>query len=274
MNAAKMIGPGLAGIILATLGVSWAFLVTALLYLAVIVPFAIIDVARRARPVEDLHALRAFVATARHIFERKKLAACLGVMAVAAALGMPILQLTPVFASDVFDVGPVGLGVLAGALGVGGVASAPVLAGWTYKIPMGRLIAGSLLGYGVAIVAFAQAPHYWFAVVAMVFVGAGFLFASATVISVLQLGVPDEMRGRMVAVFTTVFAVAYPIGALAQGWAADHIGARLTVTVAGLGIVITALIMAGAREVQSQLAESAEDVGGEPAEFGSEVLPT
>jgi MFS family permease len=82
------------------------------------------------------------------------------------------------------------------------------------------------------------------------------------------------MRGRMVAVFTTVFAVAYPIGALAQGWAADHIGARLTVTVAGVGVVVTALILAGAREVQSQLRESAEEVGGEPADFGSEILPT
>jgi predicted MFS family arabinose efflux permease len=224
---------------------------------AAIASIAMIDVPRRISVRARQRVLTAFADTTRYILQRRALATCIGAMCVASALGMPILQLTPLFATDVFDVGPGGFGILAGALGFGGAASAPVLGGWTQHIPSGRLIAGSLLGYGLAIVAFAQAPSFPLAVVAMVFVGAGFLFASSTVISVLQLGVADELRGSVAAVFSTAFAVAYPIGSLVQGWASDHVGPRLTVTVAGAGVAVAAIYMATSRRIQSELRGSA-----------------
>ncbi|MEX2558188.1 MAG: MFS transporter [Actinomycetota bacterium] len=253
MNAAKAIGPGLAGAILATLGPSWAFLFTAISYVAVIGAIAVISVPNRPRPVEQRRAVAAFADSVRYIAQHRELAACIAVMCAVAALGMPVLQLTPIFATDVFHLGPTGFGILAGALGFGGVVSAPILGGWTQHLARGRLIACSLLGYGLALITYAQARSFPFAVVAMALVGVGFLFTSSTVTSTMQLAVRDALRGRVVAVFTTAFAIAYPIGSLVQGWAVDHAGPRQTVTVAGVLLAVIATGLLASRGVQDRL---------------------
>jgi predicted MFS family arabinose efflux permease len=159
-------------------------------------------------------------------------------------LGNPLSQFAVIFAEDVFDVGALGLGVLTASLGVGAMLSAPLIGGYGEALPRGRLIQYSLILYGVSIAAFGIAPVYVAAVVALLFAGAGFLSVISSSNTAIQLLVDEHMRGRVMALRIMSFTGSYPIGALAQGWLADQIGPRATVTLAGALLVAIASALA------------------------------
>ncbi|MGY6501714.1 MAG: MFS transporter [Acidimicrobiales bacterium] len=244
-NAARAFGPAIAGILLATLGATWAFLVNALSFVFVLVALSLV----RTRPARRAVALsggfvRQFDRAVRYTRTQPGIVVGMAVAVLVGALGNPIQQFTVIFAADEFGVGPLGLAFLNVALGLGAILAFFVVSGWDNVVTKATLVRWSLLLYGGAVVAFAVSPVYALGLVALVVVGGGFLAVISTTNTAVQTIVADHIRGRVMAVRIMAFTGAYPLGALLQGWVADMVGARPTVAGAGLVLVAAGIVLA------------------------------
>ncbi|OLT15479.1 hypothetical protein BJF78_02040 [Pseudonocardia sp. CNS-139] len=237
-HLARAVGPAIAGLLLATLGATWAFFLNAVSFVFVLGALLLVRARPRTRPPMGKGVLRQFGRALRYVRGQPGIVAGVVVAVLVAFLGNPIFQFTVVFAAEVFVVGPIGLSLLNVALGVGAVLAAPVVSGWDSVVSRAAVVRWSLLCYGVALVVFATSPGYAVGVVALVVMGGGFLAVISTVNTAVQTIVADHLRGRVIALRTVAFTGAYPFGALVQGWLSDAFGPR--VTVAGAGLVLLA----------------------------------
>jgi MFS family permease len=238
-NAARAVGPALAGAVLA-IGPSWAFLANGVSYAAVIVALLLIRLAPKVEAaVTERHLFREFAESLRYTRDNRGMLLAVLLVGAVAFLGNPLFQLIPVFAKDVFHVGAGSYGVLTGALGAGGVIGAVLLGSLGNVERRGRLIGFALLFYAVSVASFALAPTFALGLVAMACAGMAFLTTVASLNTSVQLLVPESLRGRVMALYIMMFTGAYPLGSLVQGALADRIGARATV--AGAGTILAAI---------------------------------
>lgn len=243
-NAARAIGPAIGGVLLATLGPEWAFGTNAVSYLFIIGALLLVRAGR------GLHIQRSqftFIqqirSATRYIRSQPGIMMALVIAFIVGFLGNPVFSFTVVFAGAVLDVGPVQLGIMNAALGVGAFAAAPLVGGGKFA-PKLSLVAGvGLIVYGVMLVVFALAPSYPISVLALAVIGACFLAVVASINTAGQVIVADSFRGRVLALRMMVFTVAAPIGGLVQGWFADMVGPRPTVVVAGLLMATVAVML-------------------------------
>lgn len=246
-NAARAIGPGIAGILLATLGPGWAFFLNAVSFAFVLAALALVRNRQVARESELSGGfLRQFRRAMRYTAAQPGILVGIVVAVLVAALGNPVFQFTVVFAAEIFSVGPVGLSLLNVALGIGAVLAAPLVSGWDNLFSRATLTRWSLLVYGAAVVSFALAPGYVVGLISLVVVGGGFLVVISSTNTSVQVIVADHMRGRVMALRIMAFTGAYPIGALIQGVVSDRIGPRPTVAGAG-ALLLAAGIWLGTR---------------------------
>lgn len=242
-NAARAIGPALAGVLLAVAGPAWAFFLNGLSFIAVLGALALI----RPAPNERQAGLaRGGVAAGfneglRYINARTGIRVSIVCAMLVAFFGNPVTQFTVVFVGDVYDAGPRVLGVLAAAVGIGAVLIAPMLSTWDGVIARASLVRWGLPGYALAVIGFGLAPVWQLGLVALLLVGAGFLVVIATTNTAVQMIVADEMRGRVMSVRVMGFTLAFPVGSLVQGALGDLIGPQPTVVISGsilLGVAI------------------------------------
>lgn len=236
-NAARAIGPAIAGVVLATLGPAWAFFLNAVSFGFVIVALLFmrtVDV-QRERPEGTVR--QQFAEGWAYVRRSREILLCMALVMLVAGLGMPVAQLMPVYAADVFHVGKQGYGLLVSALGIGGIIATPIIGGWGGVVRRSRLVLVSLLLYGVALLGFAHAPLMAVAVGSIAVAGACFLAVISTLNTTVQLLVEERLRGRIMAIYVMTFTAAYPIGSLLQGWVADQVGVRATTTTAALILI-------------------------------------
>jgi len=242
-NAARAFGPALGGLVLAQLGVGWAFLLNAASYVVVLAVLVAIAVPRLTRDAHHDSVLRGLVTSVRYTARRRGLLTCVLAVAGLGLLASPVNALLVVFAEDVFDVDRFRYGLLGAALGLGAVLSAPLVAGPGTGVRRSLLAGVGMAAHGAALVAFALAPSYWFGVALLVVAGAAYLPVAATLNTTLQLQVDESMRGKVLALYITVFTVAIPVGSLIAGTVASAVGAPATLAVgAGLFLVVTLLL--------------------------------
>ncbi len=232
-NAARAIGPALAGIVLASWGASAAFLLNAVSYVAVVGALALVRVQLPRLGGRGGSVLRGFGAAFGYLKRRAGIWRGVVLAMVVAFLGNPILQFTIVWAEDVYGVGPEALGVLTGAIGIGAIAVAPWVAGAMGDIPRAQVVRVGLPAYGAAVMGFGLSTGYWFGVVCAAIVGAGFLAVISTTNTAAQSIVAEHFRGRVMAIRVMGFTAAYPLGGLLQGWLADRIDPAIVVSTAG-----------------------------------------
>jgi predicted MFS family arabinose efflux permease len=158
-------------------------------------------------------------------------------------LGNPVFGFTVVFASDVFHVGPAGLGALNASLGIGSVFTALLLKG-NRPGSLGRTVKWALLVFPMGMAGFAVAPSAVAGGVALVVVGGCFLSVVSAANTAMQLIVADHMRGRVLAVRIMLFTLSLPVGSLVQGWISDQIGPRATVLAAAGLMLAIGLVLA------------------------------
>jgi predicted MFS family arabinose efflux permease len=241
-NMARAVGPAIGGLLVATVGAGAAFLVNSLTFSAVIGSLLLIPSRGRPPSTDTHHGLLAQLGTTlRYIRGERGIMTAIAVAMLVAALGNPVQTFTTVFADEVYDVGAAGYGVLAMALGVGAIIGAPFLSGWGELMSRGRLVAGSLVVYGLAVMAFGQSRLYVIGVIALALCGFSFLAVVASTNTATQLIVGDERRGRVMAVRISGFTLAFPVGAFVQGLVSDVIGPELTITIAGTILLLVAL---------------------------------
>jgi MFS family permease len=237
-NAARAFGPAIAGVLLATVGPTLAFLVNGLSFVFVLVALLLVRTRPPARTVPLSGGfIRQFGRAVRYTRSQPGIVVGMVVAVLVGALGNPIQQFTVVFAADEFEVGPLGLAFLNVSIGLGAVLAFFLVSGWDNVVTKATMVRWSLLAYGGAVVAFALSPTYALGLVALTVVGGGFLAVISTTNTAVQTIVADHIRGRVMAFRIMAFTGAYPLGALIQGWIADQIGARPTVAGAGAILV-------------------------------------
>jgi MFS family permease len=244
-NAARAFGPALGGLVLATLGVSWAFFFNALSFFLLSVGLLLVRVVRRDRPARNgrSRVLAETWMAMRYVRTRPGILTALVVVFALGFFGGPLFNLLVVFAQDVYDVGDGAYGLLAACIGAGAILAAPLVAGWGSRQSRSRMTSLAMVGYGLALVVFATAPNLTVGAVALFVAGAGYLGISSTLNTTVQLQVTEAMRGRVIALYIMSLTAAMPLGSLVQGALIDVIGPQTTVAGAGVVFLVVFVVL-------------------------------
>ncbi len=242
-NAARGIGPALGGLILALAGPSWAFLGNSLSYSAVLIALLIV----RPNQTRQVHVQRrvgkGFVEALRYIRTQPGIGAGIGLAAVVAFFGFPLLNFTAVFVQQVYRVDQGFVGLLGGLLGLGAVLAVPVVSGMFGDLSRASVIRWAVPIYGVAIVIFGTSTHQAQGAFGLLLAGTGFMMIVVTSNTAVQSIVNEQIRGRVMATRIMTFTGSYPIGALVQTRLSDATNPRLVVTTAGLTVLAIGLFL-------------------------------
>jgi MFS family permease len=232
VQAARIVGPALAGVLIATVGVVPCFGLNALTFVAMIMALWGMDPARlQAAPVAEREpgAIRAAL---RYVQKTPELMVPLALMALVGTLGFNFQVVLPLLAKFSFESGAMTYASLVSAMAVGSIAGALVNGHRGRTGP--RLIAGGALAFGLSALLAAAMPSLALEVVMLALLGAAAVTFAATINSTLQLAVSPEMRGRVMALYSVVFLGSTPIGAPLTGWLAESYDPRVALTLAGL----------------------------------------
>ena len=230
VHSARIAGPALAGVLIATVGVQPCFALNALSFGAMIVALLRMDAAQ-LRPAPRAARERGGVWSAlRYVRSTPELAVPLGLMALVGTLGLNFQVILPLLARFSFDGGATAYAILVCAMGVGSVAGALVTGARARTGP--RLVAGSALAFGLLALLAAAMPALAFEVPVLALLGAASVTFAATINSTLQLAVSHEMRGRVMALYSIVFLGSTPIGGPLAGWLSEAYDPRVALLLA------------------------------------------
>jgi len=243
VHSSRMVGPALAGLLIAAAGVEPCFMLNAATFAVMIVALSRMEPAELRTPRRAEREPGALRAALRYVRATPALAVPLAMMALVGTLGFNFQVLLPLLAKSSFEGGPQTYGLLVSAMGIGSIAGA-LAAGARGRVSMRILISASAAFGGFTLLA-AAAPTLWFELAALILVGAASVTFAAGVNSSLQLAVAPAMRGRVMALYSVVFLGSTPIGAPIAGWLSEVAGPRT-----GLLLGATAaLVAAGAAAV-------------------------
>lgn len=240
-NAAAVVGPSLAGILVAAAGTGWAFVANGLSYLPVL--WAVWTLEPSRGPQSTRHSLLDQVLCGlRSVRQDRRLLGLLTLLAVPTFLGRPYLQLMPVFARDILHTSAAGYGFLMGINGIGALSGALLVGSVGRLGHRGRLLFLVNLVFTGALVLFALSSSVVFSATLLFLIGASQTLLMALTNTLLQLIVPDELRGRVMALYTLIPMGFMPLGTMALGTLGDFVGVPLTVAGAALLAGLFALI--------------------------------
>lgn len=238
-NAARSIGPAIAGLVIAALGPGWAFALNAASFGVAVLAVALVSTRSRVEGRADAgtRMREGFLEALRYLPGQPGIVIVIVLVAVLGVIGTPVFGFTVVFAGSVYDVGALQLGLLNAALGVGAVMAVPLVVRSTSHGGLSGMLRGGLLAMGLGIVGFGLAPTYVLGLLCLVAVGLGFLATISSGNTALQLIVAQRLRGRVMAVRLMAYMASVPIGALALGALSDRIGPRPTMVLSGAALV-------------------------------------
>jgi MFS family permease len=269
-NGARIIGPAVAGVLVAAIGEAWCFFANAASYVAVIAGLMMMNVAARPRPNRTGSPLAEIIEGFRFAGQTGPIRALLLLLGVVSLAGMPYAVLMPIIADRILGGGASGLGILMGASGAGALIGALSLAGRKGVAGLGRWVAFSSAGFGVGLVLFSLSRTFWLSAALLVPVGLSMMVQMASSNTLIQTMVPDHLRGRVMAVYSMMFMGMAPLGSLLAGVLAGRLGAPGTIAAGGavcmLGASVFALRLPGLRTEARQLIVAQQMVGGVPAE--------
>jgi MFS family permease len=241
-NISRVVGPALAGLVVAAANEGICFLVNALSFLAVIVSLMAMRVPAMVRPATQRSIWKHLAEGYVYAKNSRAIRAILGQRVMISFFTVPFLTLMPVFAQDILRGGPKTLGLLMTFVGFGALAGAVCLASLSNVSKLGRIVAVSTVVFGVWLMAFAWSEMIAASFVLLAFVGFGMLVQNSACNALVQFIVDDEQRGRVMGFYTVAFVGILPFGNLAAGFVAERIGAQWTVTLGGLGAVAAAML--------------------------------
>ena len=230
VQAARIVGPAFAGILIATVGVVPCFAINALTFAAMILALWRMDPSRLQAPPPAEHERGAIRAGLRYVLRTPELLVPLALMALVGTLGFNFQVVLPLLAKFSFESGAMTYAVLVSAMAVGSIVGALVNGHRGRTGP--RLIAAGSLAFGIAALLAALMPSLAFEVPALMLLGAASVTFAATINSTLQLAVAPEMRGRVMALYSVVFLGSTPIGGPLAGWLAQSYDPRVALLLA------------------------------------------
>ena len=239
-NAARLVGPALAGVLIGLVGEGTVFLLNALSYVAVLGALWAVEMRDPGERAVGA-VLHTMTEGFRYAFGFAPIRALLLLLAMLSLVGFPYTVLLPVFAKDVLGGGAGTLGLLSACTGLGALIGALSLASRSTVRGLGGFIARTLLVFGASLVAFSLSRHAIVSSALLIGAGFGMMASTASMNTIIQTIVDEEKRGRVMSLYTMAFVGLAPIGALLGGALADQIGAPLTVGVGGAACLVLAL---------------------------------
>ena len=243
-NGARVAGPAVAGLLVAQVGEGWCFFLNGVSYIAVIAGLLMMRIEKSlaahdgSSPLEKLREGLRFV---RHAKPIRTLLLLLGLVSFAA---LPFSVLMPIFADRILHGGASAYGNLMGAVGLGAMFGAFTLAMRQELRGLGKFVAYSAIGLGVSLTFFGASRLYWFSLVALTFAGYAMMMQFTSANTLIQAMVPDQLRGRVMSLYSMMFIGMAPIGSLVAGKMAQHIGAPITVALGGLISLVGGIVFA------------------------------
>jgi MFS family permease len=269
-NGARIVGPAIAGILVATIGEGWCFFANGISYIAVIIGLLMMRVTAPRKLAGDGSQLQHIIEGFRFAMSTGPIRALLLLLGLVSLVGMPYTVLMPVFADKILHGGARGLGILMGATGVGALLGALTLASRSGLSGLGRWIALSCGGFGFFLVVFSFSRHFWLSATMLVPVGFCMMLEMSASNTLIQAMVPDELRGRVMAMYSMMFMGMAPFGALMGGALADRLGAPITVAMGGVacigGAILFGMRLPNLRVEARQLILAQAVAGGEPSQ--------
>lgn len=233
VNGARLIGPAIAGAVIAAVGEGWCFLIDGLSYLAVIASLLLM----RVKPMEIHRNTSTMFEQLRegwnYVRDFRPIRTILSLFAIVSLMGWPYSVLMPVFAAQVLHGGPHTLGWLTGAAGIGALASALSLAARKSVVGLTRMIQIASAVFGGGLILLGLSHTLWLSLALMLLVGFGMMQGLAASNTVIQTLVPEDKRARVMSYYTMAFVGTAPFGSLLAGALAHRIGAPHTVMVTG-----------------------------------------
>jgi MFS family permease len=269
VNVARLVGPSLAGMLIAVSSEGWCFLIDGISYVAVIASLLLMRV--HVPPVERriTTMLTELKVGWTYVSEFVPVRTILLLFAVVSLMGMPFVVLMPIFAARVLHGGPHTLGFLMGAMGVGALVSALSLAARKSVRGLVRMIPIAAAVFGLGLIGFGLSRVFWLSMIMVFVAGMGMMQGMAASNTIIQTIVSEDKRGRVMSYYTMAFMGMAPFGSLLAGTMAHKVGAPWTVIVNGAVVVLGAAWFATRLpEVRREIRPVYREMGILPAEEG------
>jgi MFS family permease len=243
-NGARVVGPAIAGFAIAWIGAGWCFFLNGLSFFAVILALLAMKIRAVERKPSMESPLQSLLQGFRFAMKDRPIRSALLLLSMLSLLGLQYSVFMPIFANDILHSGAKGLGVLMSAAGVGAVLGALQFAARTSYKGLAKWIAAMSVICACGLIAFSQSHVFWLSCAVLFVVGFAATSQMAATNTTVQNRVPDELRGRVMAVYATMFMGVQPIGALLAGGIAKRIGAPATLAVFGSLCLAGSLVFA------------------------------
>ncbi|HMJ51273.1 MAG TPA: MFS transporter [Polyangiaceae bacterium] len=275
VNAARLLGPSIAGVLIAGVGEGMCFSIDALSYVAVIISLVIMRVAPRPNVQHPRRVLVELAEGFRYAAGSVPIRSVLLLLALVSLMGMPYAVLMPAVASEVLHGGPGTLGLLMASSGLGALAGALYLASRQSVLGLGRIIALCSAGFGAGLIAFSRSRDLWLSVLLMAPTGMAMMVQMAASNTVLQTIVDEDKRGRVMSFYAMAFFGTAPIGSLFAGVVASRFGAPAAILAGGIACVAGAIaffkalpaVRAATRPIYVRLGILPDSAGSVPSEL-------
>jgi len=238
VNMARLIGPSIAGVIIAASSEGWCFMIDGISYLAVIASLLLMRIHIPPPKPVTTSTLTQLREGWDYVSGFVPIRTILLLFALVSLMGMPFVALMPIFAAQVLHGGPHTMGFLMGAMGTGALIAALNLAARKSVLGLGSLIAVSAGLFGVGLIGFGLSHVFWLSMATLLVAGFGMMQGMAASNTIIQTIVPEDKRGRTMSYYTIAFVGMAPFGSLLAGTMAHAIGAPLTVTLNGAVVLL------------------------------------
>jgi len=242
VNAARLIGPSIAGLIIAAVGEGYCFFIDGFSYMAVIASLLAMIVTSRLTEHKHDSVLSELHEAWNYVIGFQPIWSILLLLALISLVGMPYTALMPIFAGKILHGGAHTLGFLMGAVGVGALFGAITLAARRSVLGLGRMVPLTAAGFGASLIAFAASQQLWLSLLLLVVTGYCFMQQMASSNTILQTIVEDRKRGRVMSFYAISFQGVAPFGSLIAGAVANRIGAPYTLMIGGATCIVGAAI--------------------------------
>ncbi len=244
VNCAQLLGPSIAGIVIASMGEGVCFLLNGVSYLFVIGSLIAMKITRKQTEKDGTHVLREIKEGFSYAFGFAPIKLILLLLALTSLVGIPYRVMMPVFARDILQGGPHTLGFLMAGAGVGALAGSIYLASRKSTPGLEKWIALAAGLFGIGLVGFSRSHVFGLSLVLVLVTGFGMMVQMASSNTVLQIVVEEDKRGRVMSLYSMAIRGMAPFGSLLVGGAASEIGAPNTLMISGLLCILGSILFA------------------------------
>jgi MFS family permease len=237
VNAARLIGPSIAGLLIAYFGEGYCFLINGISYLFVLTTLSFIKIKSEVPIPSGNNLLKEFREGFAYTFNHLTIRALMLLLALVSLVGMPYTILMPIFAGKILHGSSHTFGFLMAATGIGALVGSLYMASRKTVTGLERLIPVATLIFGCGIIVFSLSRNFYFSFIILLFTGLGMIFQMAASNTIIQTIVDDNKRGRVMSFYTMAFMGTAPFGSILAGWSAKLIGAPATLIIGGVGCI-------------------------------------